>query len=385
MNFNNNMKGLSAIGISDILGTGATAFFWFFLASLISPEQYGEIFYYLGIATIASSFVLLGTQNTITVYLAKKIKLQSTLYLVSLLAAFFASIIIMIWFYRLDIGFVLIGYVINTLAIGGLLGKKLFKSYSKFVIIQKILVVILGLGFFYIFGTDGILFAIALSYISYTIIIFKGMRADTVNFSLLKKNIGFVTNNYSISIVQILRTQIDKIIIPAILSFTILGNFALALQVMTILNFLPNTVYKFILPHDANGNPNSKIKIITIIVSVGFAISGLILSPIIIPNLFPEYIQAIEAIQIMSITAIPTSITIILTSKFLGLEKSRYVLISRIISLSLISSCMIILGTFFEIIGLAFAYLIANSASALFLLISNYLIVENKNKSKFNI
>ena len=45
---------------------------------------------------------------------------------------------------------------------------------------------------------------------------------------------------------------------------------------------------------------------------------------------------------------------------------------------------MIILGTFFEIIGLAFAYLIANSASALFLLISNYLIVENKNKSKFN-
>ena len=384
MNFNNKMKGLSAIGISDILGTGATAFFWFFLASLISPEQYGQIFYYLGIATIASSFVLLGTQNTITVYLAKKIKLQSTLYLVSLLAAFFASIIIMIWFYRLDVGFVLIGYVINTLAIGGLLGKKLFKSYSKFVIIQKILVVILGLGFFYIFGTDGILFAIALSYIAYTIIIFKGMRADTVNFSLLKKNIGFVTNNYSTSIVQILRTQIDKIIIPTILSFTILGNFALALQVMAILNFLPNTVYKFILPYDANGNPNSKIKIITIIASVGFAISGLILSPIVIPNLFPEYIQAIEAIQIMSIATIPGSITMILTSKFLGLKKSRYVLISRIISLSLISSCMIILGTFFEIIGLAFAYLIANSASALFLLISNYLIVENKNKSKFN-
>ena len=105
MNFNNKMKGLSAIGISDILGTGATAFFWFFLASLISPEQYGQIFYYLGIATIASSFVLLGTQNTITVYLAKKIKLQSTLYLVSLLAAFFASIIIMIWFYRLAVSY----------------------------------------------------------------------------------------------------------------------------------------------------------------------------------------------------------------------------------------------------------------------------------------
>ena len=97
--------------------------------------------------------LLFANQNTIVVYLAKKIKIQSTLYSITLISTFIASIVIIFWFYRLDVSLVLIGYVLNTLAIGELLGKKLFKTYSKFVILQKSLVVLLGLSFFYIFLT----------------------------------------------------------------------------------------------------------------------------------------------------------------------------------------------------------------------------------------
>jgi len=89
MNSKNNLKQLSAIGFSDIIGTGITAIFWFYLASLTDPEQFGEMFFYIGIATIVSSIVLFASQNTITVYTAKKIKIQSTLYFISLLAGFF--------------------------------------------------------------------------------------------------------------------------------------------------------------------------------------------------------------------------------------------------------------------------------------------------------
>ena len=152
MKSKNILKNLSAIGLSDVIGTGATAFFWFYLASVISPENYGEIFFYLGIATLISSIVLIANQNTITVYLAKKIKLQSTLYVITLIATVIASFVIIFWFYRVDIIFVLIGFVFNTLAIGELLGRKLFNSYSKFILAQKGLVVIFGLSFFYIFG-----------------------------------------------------------------------------------------------------------------------------------------------------------------------------------------------------------------------------------------
>ena len=130
MNSNNRLKGLSSIALSDIIGTSATAFFWFFLASLITPEEYGEIFFYLGIVSIISSVVLLANQNTITVFIAKKIELQKTLYTITLISTFIASLILIFWFYRIDIIFVLVGYVINTLALGELLGRKSFNSYK---------------------------------------------------------------------------------------------------------------------------------------------------------------------------------------------------------------------------------------------------------------
>ena len=247
------------------------------------------------------------------------------------------------------------------------------------MLIQKFSFVLLGISFFYLFGINGILYAIALSYLAYIIIIFRGLKNDRINFPLVKEHIGFITNNYFFSIIQIVRSQIDKIIIPAVLSFTILGNYALALQIMAILIMFPNIIYKYILPYDASGQSNKKIKLLTIIVSILLSISGIVLAPTLIPIILPEYTESILAIQIMSVVVIPTAVTSILTSKLLGMENSRHVLVSRLISLILICPGMVILGTTFEIIGIAWAYVIANTASAISLGISSYFIdVKNK-------
>ena len=40
-------KSLLKLGIADIGGTAITAVFWFFLASMIKPSEYGEISYYI--------------------------------------------------------------------------------------------------------------------------------------------------------------------------------------------------------------------------------------------------------------------------------------------------------------------------------------------------
>ena len=200
-----------------------------------------------------------------------------------------------------------------------------------------------------------------------------------LNFSLLKQHIGFVSNNYSGGLLQITKSQIDKLIIPAILSFSILGHYALALQIMTAMNLFSNIIFKFILPYDASGEPNTRIKFLTIIISVIISILGISLTPIVLPILFPQYIDAILAIQIMSITVIPTSITFIFTSQFLGMEKSRYVMLSNFCSMIVISVGMIILGSLYGIQGLAISYLVANSGGAILLfLLSKY----EKSKSK---
>ena len=167
------LRSISLIGGADVIGTVITSIFWFILASQISPNEFGELFYYIGIAGTASAFVVLGSQNTITVLTSKNIKIESTLYFISLILGIVASFILMILFYRTDIIFLLFGYVINILSIGEILGRKNFLLYSKHVLLQKALTLVLGLSFFYAFGIEGIILALSITYVFFIIIIYK--------------------------------------------------------------------------------------------------------------------------------------------------------------------------------------------------------------------
>ena len=74
------LKGILYIGIGDLIGNAASAFFWFYIASVMAPDKYGEVHYFLGIATLASAFSLIGTQNTIIVHTAKGIRTYNPIY-----------------------------------------------------------------------------------------------------------------------------------------------------------------------------------------------------------------------------------------------------------------------------------------------------------------
>ena len=379
MVFLQRIKELVTLGSGDVIGSVLSAIFWFYLASQIKPDAYGEIHWFLGIVGIFSYVALFGTLNTITVYSAKNIKIQSTLYLISLIAgAILSFVVILVFpsFYEIDSGILLIAYVINTLALGDLLGRKLYSTYSKYVLTQKGLTLGLGLLFFYYFGYDGILFALALSYVFYIKRIFIIFREQKINFNLVKERIGFITNNYMVFLLAGFNGQIDKIIIAPLLGFTLLGNYSLALQAITIMMIFSAIFYKYILPQDSSGKNTKNLKIFAIIVSISISLVGIFLGPTLVEVFFPKYLEAKDAIQIMSVVIAPSTIALILESQFLGSEKSRVVLIGAIISLVILICGMIILGLNFGIIGLAWSLIIATSAKTLFLLFAHY---KNKN------
>ena len=369
------IKGLLSIGFTDIVGTVISATFWFLLASIIEPEELGEIFYFLGIAGLASYISLIGTENTIIVYVSKKIKIQSTFNLLSLVVAGVSTLIIILIFSRVDVSLIMLGYVINTLAMGDILGKKNYKSYSKYFILQKFLTLSLGFGFYYLFDVQGIIYALALTYVGYLIRVFKGFKEYKIDFSLLKPRIGFIMNNYSMQLARSSQKDIGKLIIGNLIGFTILGNYALASQVIGVMFIFTTVVFKYILSYDSNGEENKKLKQLTVIFSVGIAGVGYFLSPIIIPELFPKYNDSLIAIQIMSLSIIPGTISAIYTSKFLGLEKSRFVLISAIISWITLIVATIVLGPIWNISGLAIAFVLAQSFEAV-----SYIIINKKYK-----
>ena len=364
------IKDLGYIGSANIIGTGLSAFFWLYIANLLGAEDYGEIQYYLAIAGVVYLLSSIGSPRIITVYAAKNIKVNSTLLLISLVGGFIALLVLLGIFQRLDIGLIILGYIIFDITINYLLGKKLYSKYSKCFLIQKILLLVFGFGFYYVFGLDGIIYGLAASYISFIIIAYKIFRESEINFSALKSRGGFIANNYFESSIGGLKGEVDKLIVAPLLGFAILGNYALALQFYMILMIFSSVVFKYLLPQDSTGIPNTKLKNNTIFVSIGISVLGITLAPLIISQLFPQYEDAIIAVQILSISVVPATIGYISISEFLGLEKSRFVLIGRIIALSTLVLGMITLPIYYGIVGAASAFVLSSCAQTIFLILA---------------
>ena len=375
------MKGIKEIlslSVGDYGGAIIVSAFWFLLAFLISPEEYGEIHYFIGIAGLAFSISLLTTQETIIIYTAKNVKLAPTLFLISLISGGIAAVVITVLFSRVDSSLLLLGFIVNDLAIGYIVGKKLFTKYPKYFLLQKSLTFVLGISFFYLFGVEGIIFAIALSYGHFLFIIAKVFRKSSIDFSLLKKHRGFIANNYFMKASGAVRAHVDKIIIVPLIGFEILGNYALALQIYAVLMIFSNIIYKYALPHDASDTNTKKIKLIGLSCAVIISILGFTILPLVVSQIFEKFSDVGPAIQIISLAIIPGTVSLFIEAKILGRGKSSVVLVSRILGSVSIVIILVILAPLYGIIGAASAFVLSALISCVFLICAEYYRTHNQ-------
>ena len=356
------LKGIISISYGEIIGLGFSSIFWLWLAREISPEDYGEIHFFIGIVAMVGYVVTLGTTETITVFTSKKIPLQSTLFLISLITGGIGCIVLSIIFSRIDISILLFGYIINFLVIGELLGNQKFNTYSKFILLQKVLTLTLGISFYLIFKEEGIIFAIAITYLPLLSRVYQIFKREKIDFALLKQKFEFVITNYSMKVAGGVSGHIDAIIIAPILGMAVFGNYSLSLVIINMMMMAPNFIFKYLLPKESTGEKNTGFKKWSVILTSLIAISAIFVLPQIIPIVFPKFIEVLNIIQIMSISIIPRSIAGIYEAKFLGMEKSRYVLSGYLIHLVIMVVGMLGLGLLFGIVGMAIAYLLSNIA-----------------------
>ena len=373
-NFKDNIigqKGLLSIGFADIVGSAIAAFFWLYIASQLNPDVYGELIYFISIAGLAQMVSLLGSSNALTVYTAKNVKIQSTLFLISILAAAISLAIITIFYNRIDAGLLAVGFVVFSLVNSVILGKKLFVKYAKLILSQKILTLILGLGLYFVFDVYGIIYGLALSYIPHLVIFVKEFSRTKIDFALLKPRKGFIINNYVMSLTAGLGGTVDKLIIAPVLGLALLGNYSLALQMFTMMMVFSEIVYKYLLPFDASGKSNKKIRQIALVVSIIIAILGVTILPNVVDWLFPKYVDATDAIQIMSLGVVPGTISILYSSKFLGMEKSKFVMTTKLVSLGVMFGGFLYFGPIYGAIGLAWIIVAVLTWESIFLFIMN--------------
>ena len=360
----NQLKGLTNIGTADIIGTSITAAFWFYLAILMNPDSFGELHYFISIAAIVSYFTLIGSQNTITVYVAKKIPIQTTFNFISLIGGIIGFVILYLLFQRIDIGFLVFGYIIYNLVTGQLLGKQEYKNYFKYIIIQKILTPVFGLGLFFILDIQGVIYGLAISYVFFSFVIIKNFTKVKIDFKLLYPRKGFIINNYLNGLNGTVHGQADKIIIMPILGAALLGNYSLSLQIISMMMIFSAILYKYMLPQESAGYNIELIKKLLIFSSIILTIIGFFIVPIIVPTIFPKYTDAIEPIKIMSFSIIPMSISKIYTSKFLSMEKSKVIFIGSVTSTVILIPTMIAFGIWFDISGIAASFVLATVIQA---------------------
>ena len=371
-------KNLQYLALANVVGKAIAGIFWFYAAALLGTEDYGQVSYFVAIGSMAAAFAMVGSSNTIIVYAAKKIPIQPAIYFIVLILGAIASIVVVLLTNSIETGIFTIGFIIFNLAISDLLGKKHYKTYSKIFVIQKILFASLALGLYFIMGFSGIVLGYALSFLVFTFVIIKEFKNVPLDFSLIKKKFGFMINNYALSIERIFSGQIDKIIIAPMFGFAILGNFSLGIQVLAIMSLLPTIVYQYTVSQDATGNRSTIIKKLSIISSIILAICGVMLSPFIVPILFPEFTDAVGIIQIISFVVIPYSVNMTYISKFLGQERGKIILIGQAVSLGIYITGLLTLGSIIGINGVALSLLFSAIGQMIFYICTDRFFINSK-------
>ena len=363
------LRSISQIGAATAGGNAIAAFFWIYMADLMGQEDYGELGYLLSIAAIASTISIVGGQWTMSVYTAKGVRIESSLYFISIITSTVTAIVLYFLFENVGIGVYVIGVVIFNLFVAEILGKKRYKTYSKIFFLQKIILVTLAILLYYILGAEGVLLAYGISFLVFTSRIISTLRNHEFNFGLLRQRFKFWMFNYIIQLSNSARAQIDILLIGPLFGFALVGNYFLGLQVLGLFLILPLIIFKYTLPQDSSGSSTKQIKIITIATSIGFALLGIFVAPEVIPLVLPEYTDTVELIPLLSLAIIPRTVTTMLMSGFLGKENNMHLLVGNLIAFSIIVSGILYLPEYFDIVGLAIAYVLSVTIQTIYLLI----------------
>jgi len=348
--------------------------FWIFLATILSTNDYGEIGFFFSVANIGSAIALLGFTGTIVVYEAKKQNIFPASFVIVLISATISSVLAFVLTQNLIVSLLLFGLTVFYVILSGLNGNKRYRDYSIHLILRASVTIGLSFILFQFYGINGILFG----YFIASLLIIKELKSllknKEFNFSVLKSKINFTALSFGNKISHVLLWSGDKILIGSMFGFSFLGNYYFAVQVLMLLDAIPRSIAQYLIPQESEGQKNKKLKIFSIIVACIVALTSIVLAPILVMEILPQYEDAIMSIQILSIAIIPLSISMIQQSEFLGRENPKFVLLGSAFQSALYLIFVVVLGQSYGLLGIALGFLI----SAIFRTLFN-LIIRNKN------
>jgi len=372
-NFFVNYKDHLSILISRISAASISGLFWFYLATLLTKNEFGELGFLISIASVGFALSLLGLNQVIVVYEAKKEDILAPSISLGLLSATIVFIISYIVIQNIQVSLLIVGIMIFTLLTAHLNAVKNYLSYGIHVILQRGISLILAIVLYPVMGINGIILGVFFSNIPSIIILKDFFTNRKFGISLLKPKIPFMFHNYFVNLNWFLFWFGDKIIVGSLFGFSLLASYQLASQFLLFLNTIPMAVAVYLIPQESQGIKNKRLKFSIVLFAIFLAFAAIFTLPFVVGYFLPTYEGAIFTMQIMSISIIPITMATIIESEFLGKEKSKFVLIGSSISIGSYFILIPILGsTNLGLMGLGIAFLISSSIRAIYNIFVKY-------------
>jgi O-antigen/teichoic acid export membrane protein len=370
-------RGLVYVTVGNLLGAAITGGFWLLLATVQTPEEYGTTNYSIAIASFSSFVVLLGLNTVVTTYLAKgstKINIETNqlVFISSIVVAVVVSIL-----HDWILGLFVVGMAFWMMSLYEALGKKLYKQYALINIGARSSQLALSIILFFVIGVSGVVIGFVISFFLFSYRYFGTIKYFNFRqFSEVKGLMKFASHSYSFNMANAFFMYFDKLIIVPLFGVAVLGFYQFGFQFLMFLGMIPVSFYQYLLPEQSSSSSagsakTTKVHIFGFLVSVALAGLLFILSPWIVDNLFPKFVDAIEVLRILSVGIVPMMVVWNLNSRFVALNHTRNVVIGSAIYLIVQISLMLELGYSMGAPGIAIATVLALVSQAVFLFLSS--------------
>jgi len=363
----NSAKNFSFVSFGQLIGTGLQAVFYFSLAALLGPENFGELGYWISIAGSVTLVARFGLAQTVTVYQAKKNHtfVSQTNMLSFISTGIAALILIPINEFAAILSFTMSLFVMNQ---SNLLGMKKYKRYMWINILKNSLIVISPILLYFVLGIPGVLLGMAISNLLASTDFLKRLNIKTKSFSELMNKRKVIVHNFGLDVSISLPRMIDKILIAPLFGFGFVGIHQFNSQILFALEILPIIFYSYLLPEESSGASHKKMNYLAVIGAGLFSAIVIVLAPLTIPHFFPKYVEGVLPLQIMIISLVPLTISYIISAKLQSSE-SKTVGYSSIVRIGSLLTLIFLLGEPLGLIGLGLAVLLSIVFNTIFLYI----------------
>jgi len=331
---------------SSILG----ATFWLVIASLLNVGEYGLINYYIALASTFATLGTLGLNTTVTTYLAKgeEAILNETISLILLSSVILA---LTLSIFRWELGLLSAVMIFFGIALAEVLGRKMYAKYALLSMGQKLSQIALCISLYFCLGIPGIILGYFLSFLAFSYRYFKSIRNFSTKLNSLKERLNFMLHSYGFNLLNSFSTYLDKAIVGGVFGYYVLGLYQLGFQFFLFLSLIPTSLYNYLLPEESSGKSRKETELIGLTFSIISALTIFIISPIMIENFFPTFLEATQVVRVISLASIPSTILAILTAELLGEKRSREVFAAEVLHLIFLTTALIIMGGIIGALG----------------------------------